>query len=313
MPLKLGGARLPALAAGALLGTAFAAMPAAAADFRFGDVRLSIDSIASVGVTMRASKQNCMYISELNGGCPDGIGQSANINTDDGNINFDQWDIVSAPVKVVSDFEARWENWGAFARLRAYYDHAIYHEAGQNSTTYGVRPLRDNLRGDYARNSARGIDLLDAFVFTNFDIGNVPTTLRAGKQVINWGESLALQGGMNQFNAIDVSAIRTPGAEIREALLPEESVYVNFALPADLSLEAFYAFNWRETEFDAVGTFSPATTFSDRVDATLIPWSRNNRASAVPRKMLAQSIAQQPTAPKTRGNMVPKLAIGRSG
>ncbi|WP_218065121.1 DUF1302 domain-containing protein, partial [Escherichia coli] len=137
----------------------------------------------------------------------------------------------------------------------AYYDHAIYHEAGQNSTAYGVRPLRDNLRGDDARHSARGIDLLDAFVFTNFDIGNVPTTLRAGKPVINWGESLALQGGINQFNAIDVSAMRTPGAEIREALLPEESVYVNFALPADLSLEAFYAFNWRETEFDAVGTF----------------------------------------------------------
>lgn len=255
MPLKLGGARLPALAAGALLGTAFAAIPAAAADFRFGDVRLSIDSIASVGVTMRASKQECMYIAVLNGGCRDGNNNSANINTDDGNINFDQWDVVSAPVKVVSDVEARWENWGAFARVRAYYDHAIYHEAGQKSTIYGRRPLRDHLRGDDARNSARGIDLLDAFVFTNFDIGNVPTTLRVGKQVINWGESLAIQGGINQFTSIDVSAIRTPGAELKEALLPEESVYINLALPANLAFEAFYAFNWRKTELDAVGTF----------------------------------------------------------
>lgn len=194
-------------------------------------------------------------IAAVNGGCRDGNNNSANINTDDGNINFDQWDIVSAPVKVVSDVEARWENWGAFARVRAYYDHAIYHEAGQNSTAYGVRPLRDNLRGDDARNSARGIDLLDAFVFTNFDIGNVPTTLRVGKQVINWGESLAIQGGINQFNAIDVSAIRTPGAELKEALLPEESVYINLALPGNFAFEAFYAFNWRKTELDAVGTF----------------------------------------------------------
>ncbi|MFN3935389.1 MAG: DUF1302 domain-containing protein [Parvibaculum sp.] len=255
MPLKLGGAGLPSLAAGALMGMAMAVQPASAADFKFGDVSLSIDSIASVGMTLRASKQDCMYIAVVNGGCPDGIGQSANINTDDGNINFDQWDVVSAPVKIVTDFEARWENWGAFARVRAYYDHAIYHEAGQNSTAYGVRPLRDQLRGDDARNSARGIDLLDAFVFTSFDLGTVPTTLRAGKQVINWGESLALQGGMNQFNAVDVAAIRTPGAEIREALLPEESIYANFQLPAGLSLEAFYAFNWRKTELDAVGTF----------------------------------------------------------
>lgn len=261
MPLKLGGARLPVLAAGAVLGTAMALQPAGAAEFRFGDVSLSIDSIASVGVTVRASKQDCMYIATLNGGCPDGIGQSANINTDDGNINFDQWDVVSAPVKVVSDFEMRWENWGAFARVRAYYDHAIYQEAGRNSTAYGSRPLRDHLRGDDARNSARGIDLLDAFVFTNFDLGTMPTTLRAGKQVINWGESLALQGGMNQFNAIDVAAIRTPGAELREALLPEESIYVNFQLPAGLSLEAFYAFNWRKTELDAVGTFFSSLDF----------------------------------------------------
>jgi hypothetical protein len=130
MPLKLGGAGLPSLAAGALMGTAMAVQPASAADFKFGDVSLSIDSIASVGMTLRASKQDCMYIAVVNGGCPDGIGQSANINTDDGNINFDQWDVVSAPVKIVTDFEARWENWGAFARVRAYYDHAIYHEAG---------------------------------------------------------------------------------------------------------------------------------------------------------------------------------------
>lgn len=236
-------------------GTAMGLTAASATEFNFGKARLTIDSIASVGMIMRASGQDCMYVSTLNGGCPDSIGQSANINTDDGNINFEQWDIVSSPVKIVSDFEMRWENWGAFARLRAYYDHTIYEEAGQNDTRFGRRPLTDNLRGDDARNSARGIDLLDAFVFTNFDLGPIPSTVRVGKQVINWGESLALQGGMNQFNSIDVAAVRTPGAELREALLPEESVYVNLSLPENLSFEAFYAFNWRETELDAVGTF----------------------------------------------------------
>ena len=255
MTIRKGGGHLPAWVAGAALAALTAASPAAAIDYNFGDVSLSIDSITSVGVTVRASGQDCMYVSVLNGGCPDGKGQSANINTDDGNINFEQWDVVSAPVKIVSDFEMRWENWGAFARLRAYYDHAIYEEAGQNDTRFGRRPLTDSLRGDDARNSARGIELLDAFVFANFDIGSIPSTVRVGKQVINWGESLALQGGMNQFNSIDVAAIRTPGAELREALLPEESVYVNLALPASLSLEAFYAFNWRETELDAAGTF----------------------------------------------------------
>ncbi|MBO6678128.1 DUF1302 domain-containing protein [Parvibaculum sp.] len=255
MTIRKGGGHLPAWIAGAALAALTAASPANAIEYNIGDVSLSVDSIASMGVTVRASGQDCMYVSVLNGGCPDGKGQSANINTDDGNINFEQWDVASAPVKIVSDFEARWENFGAFMRLRAYYDHAIYEEAGQNTTRFGRRPLTDSLRGDDARNSARGVDLLDAFVFANFDVGNQATTLRVGKQVINWGESLAIQGGINQFNSFDVAAIRTPGAELREALLPEESVYVNMLLPAGFSAEAFYAFNWRKTELDAVGTF----------------------------------------------------------
>lgn len=251
-----GNFRLAALAGAAACGlAAMAATPAAAADYKFGDTSLSIDSIASAGVIVRASKQNCMYISTLNGGCPDGKGQSGNINTDDGNINFEQWDVASAPVKIVSDFELKWKNFGAFARVRAYYDYEIYERAGENRQDYGRRPLTDSLRGDDARNSARGIDLLDAFVYSNFDLGELPTTLRVGKQVINWGESLAIQGGINQFDAIDVSAIRTPGAELREALLPEESIYANILLPEGFSFEAYYAFNWRHTELDAVGTF----------------------------------------------------------
>lgn len=250
---KRAGYGLSMLMAGGLLGM-FAA-PASAVEYNFGEVTLSIDSIASAGITMRASEQNCKYIAEASGGCPNSNGQAFDANLDDGNINFEQWDIVSAPVKIVSDFEFRWQNWGAFTRFKAYYDHAIYEYAGQHDTRYGRRPLTDELRGDDARMAARGFDVLDAFVFTNFDIGTSPTTLRAGKQVINWGESLAIPGGINQFVTVDVAALRTPGAELREALLPEESVYVNTVLPGDINFEAFYAFNWRRTTLDPFGTF----------------------------------------------------------
>lgn len=250
------GYRLSALATGAALGLAMTAAPASAVDFQFGESNLAIDSIASIGMGVRASGQDCMYISVQNGGCPDGIGQSANVNTDDGNINFDQWDMTSASVKIVSDIEFTYKNFGAFTRVKAFYDYVITERAGrEGGGDYALRPISDSLRGDDAENAGRSIDLLDAFVYGNFDIGNVPTTLRVGKQVINWGESLVIQGGINQFNAIDVAAIRTPGAELKEALLPEESVYASFLLPLDMSLEAFYAFNWRKTELDSVGTF----------------------------------------------------------
>ncbi|ABS62645.1 protein of unknown function DUF1302 [Parvibaculum lavamentivorans DS-1] len=243
----------------AVIAIALSVAPASAVEYKFGDATLSIDSIASTGITVRASKQGCMYIRVASGGCLDGTGNNASANTDDGNINFEQWDITNASVKIVSDFELRWENFGAFTRFKAYYDHIIYDRAGESSTAYGRRPTSDALRGDDSRRAGRGFDVLDAFVFADFDVGNMPTSMRVGKQVINWGESLAIQGGINQFNSIDVAAIRTPGAELKEALLPEESVYVNVQLPADLSFEAFYAFNWRQTELDPVGTFFSGT------------------------------------------------------
>ncbi|MEQ8826691.1 MAG: DUF1302 family protein, partial [Parvibaculum sp.] len=105
MITRKGGSHLPAWIAGAALAALTAAGPAEAVEYNIGDVSLSVDSIASMGVTVRASGQDCMYVSVLNGGCPDGKGQSANINTDDGNINFEQWDVASAPVKIVSEFE----------------------------------------------------------------------------------------------------------------------------------------------------------------------------------------------------------------
>lgn len=247
------------MAAGALLGAALAVQPANATEFKFGDSTLTIDSIASVGLSVRASKQECIYISAPNGGCADPAGVFANVNLDNGNVNFEQWDPVSAVAKIVSDVEFRKDNWGAFARVKASYDYIITEEAGENATQYGRIPLNDD-----SKHGGRSIDLLDAFVFANFDIGDIPTTVRVGKQVINWGESLVIQGGINQFNSIDVGAIRTPGAELKEALLPEESVYVNFALPYDLSLEAFYAFNWRRTELDPVGSFFSGVDFFGR-------------------------------------------------
>lgn len=241
------------------MGGILSAMPASAEEFKFGDSTLTIDSIASVGISLRASGQDCMYISAPNGGCTDGIGQYANVNLDNGNVNFEQWDPVSAVAKIISDIEFRKDNWGAFARVKASYDYIITEEAGENTTRFGRIPLNDD-----SKHGGRSIDLLDAFVFANFDLGSVPTTVRVGKQVINWGESLVIQGGINQFNSIDVGAIRTPGAELKEALLPEESVYVNLALPYDMSFEAFYAFNWRRTELDPVGSFFSGADFFGR-------------------------------------------------
>ncbi len=60
-----------------------------------------------------------------------------------------------------------------------------------------------------------------------FGIGETDLQLRLGRQVVNWGESVFIQG-VNQINPIDVPAARRPGAELKEVLLPVAMAYANW-------------------------------------------------------------------------------------
>ncbi|MGB6115545.1 MAG: DUF1302 family protein, partial [Comamonas sp.] len=103
--------------------------------------------------------------------------------------------------------------------------------------------------------AGRGFDLYDAYVYGDFDIGGSPLTVRAGNQVINWGEALFRSGGISQTNAADIGRLVTPGTNIREAYLPSPMLYANLGLVPGVSLEAYYQFTWRKTELQPVGTF----------------------------------------------------------
>jgi hypothetical protein len=219
--------------------------PALAYDTKVGPVDLSIDTTVSIGVSVRASDRDCEKVNVNNGGCLTGYGSGASINSDNGNLNFDQWDLTSATVKATNDISAKYANFGAFARVKYFYDY-VYAENDMK--------FRD-LLGDAKEQLDYGVDILDAFVYGDFVVADtVPVTVRVGNQVVNWGESLFLQGGINAFQAVDVTALRTPGAELKEALTPMPMVYGS-ATYGDTSVEAFWQWDWEKTEIDPSGSF----------------------------------------------------------
>ncbi|WP_339639579.1 DUF1302 domain-containing protein [uncultured Parvibaculum sp.] len=243
---------------GSLAGVAMmlTAGAAQAIDFKFGEANLQIDNLVSVGAGFRTSKQDCTLVSKPNGGCSAGNGAGMGINDDDGNVNTDQWDPYTTSVKITTDFDLQWRNYGAFVRTKAFYDYWVNEELGTRNNRFGSRPLVDAARGDQARDfGGRSFDILDAFVYGNFDVSGMPLNVRVGKQVVNWGESLFIQGGINSFLPIDVTAIRTPGSELKEALMPTPSVFASIGLPGSVTVEAFWQFGWQKTELDACGTF----------------------------------------------------------
>ena len=168
------------------------------------------------------------------------------INTDDGRLSFDKGDVVSAPVKIVSDIQFTSGPLSGFFRVKGFYD-AVMMDEGRFNRGADLTSEGEELVG-------ASIDLLDAYLAYDFDIFERPTTVRVGKQVINWGEATFIPGGNSAFNPIDVPAIRRPGAEIKEALLPVEAIYGSVALSENVSVEAYYG-NWERYKLDLGGTF----------------------------------------------------------
>jgi len=234
-----------------------ASSPAHAVTWDWGNWSGSWDNTVSYGISWRAEDRDPALIGKGNGGTGEAI------LTDDGNLNFDKWDIFSNIIKGTSEIGLDNGQFGGFGRIKYWYDFEL--EDGSmphGHVANGYQPdaeLNDSDFDDYAQFS--GLELLDLFVYGSFDLGDSPLDMRLGRQVVNWGESLFIQG-INVLNPIDVSAFRRPGAEIKEGLLPVSLFYFNLGLPGEVSLEAFYQFKWEKTVIDGCGTYFSDADFA---------------------------------------------------
>ena len=227
-----------------------------AVEFSFADdeIKGSFDTTLSYGQLWRVQGQ-------------DKTNDDVNIN--DGNRNFDTG-LVSEVYKVTSDLEVSYKNYGAFIRGSAFYDTRIMDKrtdySGSNNPSQPSQnfPNNDSFTYDTRHSAGRDAQILDAYVYGNWEVGDLPLTARLGRQVFNWGEGLFYRGGVNTTNPINAAQFRLPGSELKEVLVPIEALNFNVGLSDNLSMETFYQFNWKETQVDPVGTyFSETDLFAD--------------------------------------------------
>ena len=226
---------------------------------------------------------------------PGGSGVAGNWAAGETALNYDQYARFSTPLKLLSDVEVKKGDFGALVRFKAWYDQALKDEEvafGNQANNYnGARVLGPTLpncflgvglpalfncipmstpgdnRWPRAKLSDKGFEdeqqfdgimLLDAYVYGSFQVGETDLQLRLGNQVVNWGESVFIQG-INQINPIDVPAARRAGAELKEILLPVWMAYANWGFSFG-SMEAFYQFKWDNTSVDGCGTYWAQTS-----------------------------------------------------
>ena len=229
---------------------------AGAEQFKFDNgVSGSFDTTISAGVSVRTEKQDPSLIGLANGGT------SRSVNEDDGDRNYNKGKTFSETLKVTHDLELKQDTWGVFLRGTYFVDFV-------NRRNENLGPIgRDRLGSD--------AKILDAFVTKAFDVAGKNVRFRAGNQVISWGESTFIGNGINVANAVDVSKLRVPGSELKEAFIPTASVLGSFELSKSASLEAFAQFNHDKFKLDPRGSyFSNSDVASDDSDKLIVTFGR---------------------------------------
>ena len=233
------------------------AAPAYALEFNFdNDARLNVDTTLTYGVAVRTKDPDPSLIGIANGGT------SRSVNEDDGDLNYKKGKAFSNVVKAtLTDVEVKYQNFSAFARGTCYYDFDL-HDSDKLGPT-GRDRLGKNVVG------------LDGFVSGNFDLAGKALHVRLGRQVISWGESTFIPGGINVINAIDLSRLRIPGSELKEALLPTSAIWASAELTRAASIEGFYLANWDKIRIDPRGSyFSNNDVLSDDADRLIVSFGR---------------------------------------
>ena len=236
MTLKHTGIGVVVAVAVLAMGALLPSRQADAVDLSSGDVEASLDTTLSYGVSVRVAKQDKALTSK--------------INDNDGDLNYNRG-IISNAVKFTSDFDVRYQNIGLFLRGTGFFDQE--NENGERDNT----PLTDAAKSLVGKD----LDLLDAYVTANLDFDDVAVDVRFGKHVLNWGESTFIQNGINAVNPFDVSKLRVPGAELREALVAVPLLSTVVEMPLNFSLEGFYQLDWDKTEIDPLGTYFSTTDY----------------------------------------------------
>lgn len=206
-------------------------------------------------------------------------GVLSSITTEDPDLSFDRGDIVSNRFDILSEIDVVYnDTFGFRISAAGWYDHAYSDDMNQpgriaphwTNPSVGVGELNSEAEDLHYR----GGELLDAFVFANFDMGSTSANVRLGRHTIYWGQSLFLIGAVHSvggsMNTIDgIKAFSVPGSEARELFRPTNKISTVFQMTDNLTMEAYYSFEWENIRIpEATTFFSPADVLTE--DAEMV-------------------------------------------
>ncbi len=227
---------------------------ASAADPDDGNPDLSVSWNNTVGYTLgiRAQERRQYIVNSVAGG---------------GDLKFDRGDINTSRLSLLSELVVKYkDNYGVRFSGDGWYDPAYSSSKAETNPILGASGYADDRFSGYVERYYKGpsAELLDAYAFGNFLIGDVPVSLRAGRHTQYWGEALFSNTYAVSYSQSPIDGIKgttNPGAEVKTLFLPLASLSLQSQLTPSVSVGAQYFLEWKPTRLPAGGTYFGAVDF----------------------------------------------------
>jgi hypothetical protein len=229
------------------------------------DLKLSVDTTVKYSAAWRLKDPSPVLL--------------ANPNLDDGDRNFGKG-LISNRLDLLGEMDLVYaKRYGARLSAAGWYDD-IYNRRNDNpGFAGGAFPNQTSVPADQFTDATRKVhgrkvELLDAFVFGNADIGDGRASIRLGRHTLLWGESLflgvnAIAGAMAPVDVVKLVSV--PNTQFKEAIRPVPQVSAQWQISPDVSVGAYYQFRWSANRLPAVGSyFEIADTFQDGGEQLLL-------------------------------------------
>lgn len=260
--LKIRGPQQAALRAAAAAALSVAAGQAGAFQVELGnpDLKMRWDNTVRYNLGTRIEAQDSRIL--------------ASPSYDESDAKFGKGDIVTNRIDLLSEVDFSYAGkLGLRVSAAAWYDDAYSNRTVSSPAAGGAIPT--SYYGSTYNNKVKRYvngpsgEVLDAFVWTNFNLGEVPVNVKLGRHTVVWGEGLLIGGhaiSYGQAPVDGVKAVTSPGIETKEVFLPISQLSFRAQLTDKLSLAGQYFLEWKPTRVPNGGTYLMGADTSPNVD-----------------------------------------------
>lgn len=215
----------------------------------------------------------------------------ASSSYDESDAKFNKGSVVTNRLDLFSEMDLNYKGlYGARVSGAAWYDQAYDNHSVVSPAGYPTSYYNNQYNSKVSRYlNGPSAEFLDAFAWTNFNVGNVPVNVKLGRHSIVWGEGLFIGAHAISYSQAPVDgqkAVASPGIETKEVFLPLNQLSFKAQVTNDLTIAGQYFLEWKETRAPNGGAFLTGADTAPNVDRLAITptFAADNVAPLKPRQ-----------------------------